>query len=157
MVSESGDGGESDGGKGRPNEGKQSSNAHEHEHDASISLEITRRTDGDGLFWARDCQNPTLDRPALLHTPDQPPRPSFVQFVFCVRPDSPSLYLESSVALCYRLCLHKHTGWCRIKGPWEHQTRTRMNPRLDTAHTTGLQVAPRLTRRILAEAKHPAP
>lgn len=86
MVSESGVVGEYDGGE----EGKETKqHAHEHERDASISLAITRRTDGDG-FSGRRLPKPHAGQ-AALHTllTDRPPCPSFVHSVFCIRPDHP--------------------------------------------------------------------
>lgn len=84
MVTESIDGGEYDGREER-RETKQ--HAVKHERDASISLEITRRTDGDG-FSGRRLPKPHAGQ-AALHTlvpEDQPPDPSFVHLVVCVRP-----------------------------------------------------------------------
>jgi hypothetical protein len=49
MVSESGEDAEYDGGEGRAEGRETKQHERAHEHDASISLGITRRTDGHGF------------------------------------------------------------------------------------------------------------
>ena len=111
-VSESGDGGEYDGREER-RETKQ--HAHQHERDACNSLEITRRTDGDG-FSGRRLPKPHARQPALhtLVPEDQPPGPSFVPFVFCVRPGHSSLHLRSSVEFYCKHCGQPNTTFSSL-------------------------------------------
>jgi hypothetical protein len=114
MVSESGEDAEYNGEEGRAEGRETKQHERAHEHDASISLEITRRTDGYGFFWARHRQNPTLGRP-LLHTLTQKinRHVRHLSNLFSAwGPDPRPLYLELSVQLllqkvreCFSCCL----------------------------------------------------
>jgi hypothetical protein len=124
-----------------------------HEHDASISLEITR-TDGDG-FPGRASVHAWQPLPRTLSR-----RSSLSHRVRHLS----NLFCASDQTLDHSITSHPVGSYCRgstyrlrdvCLGFWvpgaPHLDAYR--PRLDTR---GLQVAPRLTRRILPEAKHPA-
>lgn len=116
MVSESGVGGEYDGGE----EGKETKqHAHEHERDASISLAITRRTDGDG-FSGRRLPKPHAGQ-AALHTlvTDRPP--------LCILSSASghtlhSIYFERAVEFHCKCFAHLHTVFSNsmIPGSTKH-------------------------------------